>query len=250
MKKDSYYIEKIYLLVLLLSSWLIVAVNGGDFALKGRFLTPTLPVLYALGGTGISQIINRIPRIYHLALLSGLLLTAYATWYLAHPIVKNYADRPFPVARPNKPKELVSTPEFVVMGKALRDIAEPGDSIALVPIGAIAYYSEMIVYDMVGLVDPVIAHEPFVPEFIEASWRPGHDKGDGLYILQHEPTYILIVDRLTYEPVSGVDDWALQYKSIVEIWGSPKFHAQYRFCPFRITGGWYINLYCRNDSAP
>ena len=137
----------------------------------------------------------------------------------------------------------------MAIGRALHEIAQPGDSIALVPIGAIGYYSGMDVYDMVGLVDETIAHEPFAQEFIKESWRPGHDKGDGLYILQREPTYILIVDRLTDEPLPGVDDWALQYKSVVEIWNSPQFQADYQFCPIK-TKGWYINLYCRNTSTP
>jgi hypothetical protein len=182
-------------------------------------------------------------------LISGLLLISFTVWYLEKPIVKNYADRPFPTAKANKPREIVSTPEFVMIGRSLRDIAQPGDSIALVPIGAIGFYSGMTVYDMVGLVDPTIAHEPFSQEYIKSSWRPGHDKGDGLYILQLMPTYILIVDRLTYEPLSGVDDWALQYKSIAEIWNSPQFHEEYHFCPIRISG-WYINLYCRNIPPP
>jgi arabinofuranosyltransferase len=249
LRKDSRFLEKIYLLIVLLSSWLIVAFNGGDYMLKGRFLTPISPVLYVLGGLGISKLTDRISRSYRLILLAVLLVTAFAVWYLEAPIVRNYANKPFPTAKPNKPKEIVSTPEFVAIGRALHDIAQPGDSIALVPIGAIGYYSGMDVYDMVGLVDPIIAHEPFLQDYIKSSWRPGHDKGDGLYILQRMPTYILIIDRLTYEPMPGVDDWALQYKSIVEIWDSGKFHEQYHFCPIR-TSGWYINLYCRNHATP
>ncbi len=249
LRKGSYFLEKIYFLIILLSSWLIVAMNGGDYMLKGRFLTPIFPILFVLAGLGISQLADRISRLYRMILISGLLLISFTVWYLEKPIVKNYADRPFPTAKANKPREIVSTPEFVMIGRALRDIAQPGDSIALVPIGAIGYYSGMTVYDMVGLVDPTIAHEPFSQEYIKSSWRPGHDKGDGLYILQLMPTYILIVDRLTYEPLSGVDDWALQYKSIAEIWNSPQFHEEYHFCPIRISG-WYINLYCRNIPSP
>jgi arabinofuranosyltransferase len=249
LRKDSYFLEKLYLLIVLLSSWLIVAMNGGDYMLKGRFITPTLPILYALIGLGISQLTDRGSRTYRLILFSVLLLISFSAWYIEKPIVKNYFDRPFPTARANKPKEIVSTPEFVAIGRALHDIAQPGDSIALVPIGAIGYYSGMDVYDMVGLVDETIAHEPFSQEYIKASWRPGHDKGDGLYILQRKPTYILMVDRLTDKPLPGVDEWALQYKSVVEIWDSAEFHEDYNFCPIR-TRGWYINLYCRNNLTP
>ncbi|MBK7456314.1 MAG: hypothetical protein IPJ46_22115 [Anaerolineales bacterium] len=61
MKKDSYFLEKLYLLIVLLSSWLIVAMNGGDYMLKGRFLTPMFPILYSLVGLGISQLTIGFP---------------------------------------------------------------------------------------------------------------------------------------------------------------------------------------------
>ena len=44
-------------------------------------------------------------------------------------------------------------------GSTLNRIANKDDYIAAVPIGAIGYYSKMNVIDMVGIVDPVIAHE-------------------------------------------------------------------------------------------
>ncbi len=45
------------------------------------------------------------------------------------------------------------------MGSELKQIANKDDYIAAVPIGAIGYYSKINVIDMVGIVDPVIAHE-------------------------------------------------------------------------------------------
>ena len=245
-RKDSYFVEKLYLCLLLFTSWIVVAINGGDYMGKARFLTPTISFLYILGGSGISRIMDRIKKsALQLGLILILLAAAFLDWQAENPILIDYGNKRFPGASMSyKPKYIISTPEFVFIGKALKRISDPGDSIALVPIGAIGYYSEMTVYDMVGLVDPHIAHEPFSQEFITDSWKPGHDKGDGLYILSLKPTYILLVDRLTLEPIEGVDDWALQYKSIVEIWNSEQFHKEYNFCPFQ-ANGWYINLYCR-----
>jgi len=104
---------------------------------------------------------------------------------------------------------------------------------------------------MVGLTDPVIAHEPFDYEYINSieTWRPGHDKGDGIYVLSKKPTYIQLIDRLTSRPLSGIDEQSLQYKSIVEIWNSAEFHDRYEFYPIQIQGGWYYNLYRRKDYA-
>ena len=245
LKKDAYFYEKSYLLLLLLASWLIVMINGGDYMGEARFLTPTISFLYILGGTGLAQIVDRIPKpAFQFGFIGLLLLTSYFDWQASAPILADRSHEKFPGAAIGyKPKYLISTPEFAVIGKALQRISEPGESIALVPIGAIGYYSEMTVYDMVGLVDPVIAHEPFAKEYIQNSWKPGHDKGDGKYILSLQPTYILLIDRLTLKAEEGVDDWALQYKSIVEIWNSDQFHEDYQYCPFQVNG-WYINLYC------
>jgi hypothetical protein len=218
---------------------------------KARFLTPTISFLYILGGFGISRIMDSITKsTLQFGLILMFLVVAFLHWQAENPIRIDYGNKPFPRAAISfKPKYIISIPEFVFMGKALKGRSSHGESIALVPIGAIGYYSEMTVYDMVGLVDPHIAHEPFSQEYIVNSWKPGHDKGDGLYILSRKPTYILLVDRLTLEPIEGVDDWALQYKSIVEIWNSEKFHEEYCFCPFQVNG-WYINLYCRRDIYP
>jgi hypothetical protein len=218
--------------------------------LKGRFITPSLPVLYAMGGIGISWLTSKIAAGYRIPLLTLILVIGFVAWNPSESIVRSTINKPLPNVRQGKPKAMISTPEFVAMGKALKEIAEPGESVALVPIGAVAFYSEMTVYDMVGLVDPVIAHEPFDPKYIEDSWRPGHDKGNGEHILSLEPTYILLVDRLTDEPIPGVDDWALQYKSIAELWTLDEFHEKYEFSPLRIRNGWYINLYKRVDAAP
>jgi hypothetical protein len=97
---------------------------------------------------------------------------------------------------------------------------------------------------MSGVVNSTIAHEPFEAEYIE-SWRPGHDKGDGAYVLAQRPTYIQLIDRLTSQPLPVPDNHALHYKSIVEIWNLPEFRQNYEFYPVQIDGGWYYNLYRR-----
>lgn len=248
--KDRRSVEKLYLLMLVLAFWGFVALNGGDYALKGRFIVPTLPVLYVMGGVGLAWLSAQLPARYRILMLVFALGVGFAAWNPSESIVKSTINKSLPNARQGKPKAMISTPEFVAMGKALKEISEPGESIALVPIGAIGFYSEMRVYDMVGLVDPVISHEPFDLKYIEDSWRPGHDKGNGQYILSLEPTYIIFIDRLTDEPLPGVDDWALQYKSIVEIWALDEFHEKYEFFPIKIRNGWYMNLYRRVESKP
>jgi hypothetical protein len=135
------------------------------------------------------------------------------------------------------------------MGKALDRIGSPDQSIALMPIGAVGYFSGMKVFDMAGLTDPYIAHEPFDPNYV-LSARPGHEKGDGRYILSKRPNYIQLVDRLTSQPLTGIDDLGRTYKSVVEIWNDPEFLNLYEFYPVQVEGNWYYNLYRLKPGTP
>ena len=136
---------------------------------------------------------------------------------------------------------------FILMGKELNKIAEPDDEVACVPIGAIGYFSKITVIDMVGLVDPVIAHEKFERDN-NFEWTPGHTKGDGKYILSRKPDYIQLTDYLTKKPLHEARQRSFMFKSVREIWASEDFHNHYEFYPIEVIDGWYYNLYKRKDA--
>jgi hypothetical protein len=133
---------------------------------------------------------------------------------------------------------------FNIMGETLRQIASKDDYIAAVPIGAIGYLSKINVIDMVGLVDPVIAHEQFSPNAVR-KWTPGHTKGDGKYILSRKPKYIQLTDYLTRKPLEKPHKRSTQFVSVNEIWESEEFHRDYEFHPVEVIDGWYYNLFRR-----
>jgi hypothetical protein len=135
---------------------------------------------------------------------------------------------------------------FIKMGKTLSRISKPGETIAVVPVGAIGYFSNINVLDMVGILNSDIAREPFVEKYIK-NWRPGHNKGDGYYILAHKPKYIQLVDYLTTTPQSVPGPQGLFFKSVIEIWNSPEFHTEYEFYPIKLEKGIYYNLYRRKS---
>jgi hypothetical protein len=238
-----------YLALLLLTWWIVVAANGGDHFGGARFLTPTLPFLFVLLASGLSRLLNSLEMVpafkpFLLAIFVAGALCRWQPWSLIQPPIS------VPQADPKTQEPLALwLTGFEMMGQALNRIGEPGDSIAAVPVGAIGYLSGMKVIDMVGIVDPVIAHEPFDSTYT-ASWLPGHDKGDGAYILSRRPTYILIIDHLSSQPIAGPNDHVLQFRSIAEIWESDEFHRNYRFYPVQVTGGWYCNLYRRIADVP
>jgi len=230
----SLWLERSYLAVLIVCSWGIVVLNGGDHFVLGRFIMPTIPFLFFLiitvAYSNLFDNQDNVERIKPIFIMAPLLI-AVIFW---------------------KPWSYISmidldTTGFIKIGETLNEIASEDESIAVIPIGAIGYYSKMNVIDMLGLVDPVIAHELFEPHYI-ATWRPGHDKGNGKYILSKQPDYILLVDRLTSQPQPVPDEEAMHFKSVVEIWASPDFHTLYNYRPVQTKSGLYINLYQSADS--
>ncbi len=242
--------ERLYILCLALSFCLIIILEGGDFFPNARFVTPMLPLLFILAALGISELSSRLKNGYRLLFLGVLIGMAVAAFNprKALPLTPHHTQLP---------KANSATFEyfddwytgFSVMGKTLHRIGSPGQSIALMPVGAVGYFSGMKVFDMAGVTDPYIAHEPFDPTY-DSSWRPGHDKGDGPYILSKHPDYIQLVDRLTSQPLPGIDDLGRTYKSVVEIWNDPEFLNLYEFYPVQVDGRWFYNLYRLKTSPP
>jgi hypothetical protein len=242
--------ERMYVVVLATSILGLCVINGGDHFPLGRFFAPAIPLVFVVtSASGLSDLFDddaqaALLRPVFLAVSLGLAIVYWQPWNVA----QQQRTISIPLANPARQEHLPSWETgFILMGRTLPTIASADDSIAAVPIGAIGYYSNLKVIDMVGLVDPVIAHEPFDPVY-SATWRPGHDKGDGQYVLSQQPDYIQLIDLLTSQPMPEPDAHALQYKSIVEIWSSPLFHSLYEFYPVQTTGGWYYNLYRRIDS--
>jgi len=99
---------------------------------------------------------------------------------------------------------------------------------------------------MVGIVDPVIAHEKLVEKSLK-KWTPGHTKGDGKYILSRKPKYIQLTDYLTRKPLEIPHKRSLQFTSVEQFWESEEFHRDYEFYPIEVIDGWYYNLFRRKQ---
>lgn len=247
-----------FLSLLLLALLASTALAGGDHFPLARFLMPALPIAAVLLSVAAVAIWQR-PQSYLPKALAALVVLALALGWAGRTAEKARADWrdwrdpaqwALPAADPTTMQFLDLWGDgFNTMGLTLGQIAGDDQSIAAVPIGAIGYFSGLTVLDMVGIVNSHIAHQPLDPAYA-ASWRPGHDKGDGAYILSQSPDFIQLVDRLTSQPHPGPDDHALQYKSVAEIWNSPAFHEQYVFFPIQVGNGWYYNLYRRVDVEP
>jgi hypothetical protein len=243
-------------LILVIVYTLSIIFVGGDHFEFGRYFMPVIPFILILIGKGSEDIFYSIHKRYIRVFFIFLLFSA-----VFYKTGKTFVDtESFEIIFHNKSElnSLKFYPEsikdklinsnriwmltFKEMGQTLLKLGNNNSSIACVPIGAIGYFSNFRIFDMVGLVDTKIASEKFDSKYIE-TWRPGHDKGDGYYILYKKPDYIQLTDYFTKSPQQEPGDHAMQYKSIVEIWNSKNFHKDYRFFPIKLDNGWYYNLY-------
>ena len=69
-----------------------------------------------------------------------------------------------------------------------------------------------------------------------------HSKGDGRYILDKQPTFMIPYPGLTPRPHPG--DGGFE-KSFIELFKLPEFERDYEFRTLLVEGGLYINYYQR-----
>jgi|JI10StandDraft_1071094.scaffolds.fasta_scaffold43719_2 arabinofuranosyltransferase len=124
-------------------------------------------------------------------------------------------------------------------GRWLDENAAPDAWAASTPAGSIAYHTRLRVIDMLGLNDVHIAHSKGAYENVKGKARAGHEKGDGKYVLERAPDYILMgnVAVLAFPLDEAMMARKLAYKSEHELWADPEFHARYRLVTVELAKG-------------
>ena len=246
-EKKNY--KQIFLLGLAIISILITIINGGDHFEYARFLIPVLPLFLVGIPSSLKKAYSYFKNKIGYTLFCFFIPSVVLILNIKNPVYTEFIykpRKPFVVENNNPDEGYKWAVGFIKMGKTLKNISKSGETIAVIPVGAIGYFSKMNVIDMAGILNSDIASEPFVEKYIK-NWRPGHNKGDGNYILAHKPEYIQLVDYLTTSPQSDPDPTGLFFKSVFEIWNSPVFHSEYEFYPIKLSDGIYYNLYRRKN---
>jgi hypothetical protein len=162
---------------------------GGDFMGLYRFILPVVPL-------GVVVVAESARRLYtHLrpslgALVPALGLVAIAVGFVigsAHTTqqARTFVGADHGIDTPAYLKKYAE--ERIPVGQWLAQYRQPGLLMTVGGAGVIPYYSEIPAYDVFGLVDATIAHDPRMT----ASNRPGHQKwGSDDYMLSRKPTLI------------------------------------------------------------
>jgi arabinofuranosyltransferase len=162
---------------------------GGDFMGLYRFILPVVPLGAVVLAESGRRIFSRMrPSLG--AAVPGLALLAVAAGFLVGSVHTTHEARTF-VGADNG----IDTPAYlkkyaeerIPVGQWLAQYRQPGMLITVGGAGVIPYYSEIPAFDVFGLVDAAIAHDPRMT----TSNRPGHEKwGSDEYMLSRNPTLI------------------------------------------------------------
>ncbi|MFT5050473.1 MAG: arabinofuranosyltransferase [Chlamydiales bacterium] len=148
------------------------------------------------------------------------------------------SDLPVEVALVNARDEAMIN-GFIAIGEKLREIASPGDTVAVGACGAIPYLSGLVTYDTLGLNDKHIARQPVKYPGMAAF---GHEKGDGEYIGSKLPTYLIPLPAPTDEPSPSYINFSVTFSELTAI---PKYRDQYEFRYVELENGQYFNYFER-----
>jgi hypothetical protein len=211
------------------TGWILyVGMIGGDGLPMYRFLVPALPFLAILIVAALVRLRESRPRAADLL----------AAFLVAMTIVPGLTGLQ---SQYREWDARVFVPKIVRVGKSLRGLTGPDASIALMPAGAIPYYSGLRTLDMLALNDPIVAREKVRFTFALA----GHWKYDAAAILRRRPDYVLLgnVD-VTAAPRRGPP---LAFPAEIELAMLPEFKSNYLPVSFPLPDGGWLNCFRRSD---
>ncbi len=186
--KEKFY-EYLYLiLIFFIFSVYIIAV-GGDVLRPNRFFVPILPVFYILVQEAIAQTIQLFEKKNKLSYgpilaLVAVIAFAYYTFRGESEQIKHFSELE------NGLVEKMKISANWLKGR--QTAARRPLVVAATTIGAISYYSDVVLIDMLGLTDKEISHNPKPIQEIssnsEIGWKERHYNVD--YVLSRKPDFI------------------------------------------------------------
>ena len=211
--------------------------SGGDTFEYSRLMFPLVPVLTAMAIAGVAEAAWRVRADRRIAAAAALVVAVLAGLRASsvHAIPPQHTS----------PRVL----EWAATGSYLRS-RFPHATVAVVPIGAIGYYSGLPILDLVGLTEPAIAREgrSVPPELLTRQWI-GHERNFTEYVLAQAPE-VIVTTMVRAEPwmtlaearAGFYSDWLL----LQEIRAG---RAPYHVHDAEITPGRHLLMFVRDDTS-
>jgi hypothetical protein len=128
---------------------------------------------------------------------------------------------------------------FAGLGRRLYHILPPDTRIGCGSTGAIGYYTDMPIIDILGLTEAHIARRGNI-----VASQPGHMKTDGAYVLSRRPDLLLLGNIQIHRGARGRE--AMRHKvQESEIVMQAGFVRDYEFVNIPLDGEFYLSCYKR-----
>jgi hypothetical protein len=170
------------LLLCIVAHALYIIDNGGDHMAAYRFMVPLIPLM----AVSLAVLLQQVGALKSTALAA----TASCILLIASLTQAKYSPGYTPLnPRWRDPAGMMGE-EF---GRYINTHWKPGSTVAVKVAGSTPFFADRLTYiDILGLNDSVISRRNPVP--MNGSWSHivGHLKGDGQYVLDRRPDYILL----------------------------------------------------------
>jgi tetratricopeptide (TPR) repeat protein len=172
--------DLVYIFSLLAIYTVYVVAVGGDVLPAFRFFIPVLPLIYLFVQESDYELYRwlegKMPALKQLAIVLSVVL-GYLTF-----------SAPFDYLREAWMRENALVQKMAQTGKWIKSHSTPGIVVAASTIGALSYYSEATLIDMLGLTDETIAHHPERVFGVESNWKERNY--NVTYVLSRRPDWI------------------------------------------------------------
>jgi len=185
--KEKFY-SYLYLVMIFIVFTIYVIFVGGDVLRPNRFFVPIMPVFFILVQEGLAMLVGLFDKKREMAMgaIVGLLVIGGSTYYTyseEKETIKGYSELENGLVEKMKLTAGWLKNKQSQNGKPL--------TVAATTIGAISYYSDVNLIDMLGLTDKEVAHNPMpIPEISskDVGWRERNYNVE--YIMSRKPDYI------------------------------------------------------------
>ena len=234
----------------ILVHWIAVFMLGGDWMPHFRFLLPTLPLIMILissglmeAGAGIIAPTAEGEKTGDAEANTG--MREEKRWSNPIPIVVMMlvflTMIPGGVNYDDFAAERTTVRAFASLGKRLYEILPPGSSIACGSTGAIGYYTDLPIIDILGLTEAHIARNGHI-----VASQPGHMKTDGAYVLSKKPDLLLLGNIQIHRGKRGRSEMKHKIQES-EIIMQTEFFRDYEFVNIPIGHNFHLSCYKRKE---
>lgn len=209
---------------------------GGDYVALARFHVPILPLAMFLACAGWADELGRRRGLGYLAFGAALLLPQALQVKLPRASALDDHCRPYLALLHEFDEQ-----RWEALGRHFGEVVPEGRTVALSPIGAFGWYSDLEIVDVLGITNVSAAERE--PDLAIA--LKGHHRSDGAWVLSQEPDYMILGN--------GVRDWL--DRLVVNPWEAgivedERFAREYLREVLPIPAGADLDLYRRRSAPP